>query len=430
MRLLRSRRPSCPSTHPVLSESRILSERAHLFNRRTDAYKAEFAAAEQLGKTAWVHLPGVLKGLDQTTRRLLFVDLASHILTPDADGKRTWGKGDLNVVGGLLYEYEAEALVQEGEFFKALPLLCRVVFLTALQWGPESPLTLRALGRVMDHQHQRGEFEAAFYEWLLPRCVQHCGIDHPDIHELVQRAAVHLYSSADPREHTQLTQIVTDIAQQLPGGLGWGSTVVAPVPDEEAFNRHAVMHSKANSLFEQGHHKLAADMLTRCVAYYDMLGQHWLGTARRLRCLRDLAVLSRSSNGPDTSLQLLRDVKRACKRELGATHELTLGVGTMYGAALVAAGRAEAAVSVLQKAAHLLQQTGGPLYCEVLSCKVRILIRFHIAHVCKSTMSCLWHPSPACLVTRQRCLFRSHSVLKCVHCVFSSCACVLCVLLP
>ncbi len=201
---------------------------------------------------------------------------------------------------------------------------------------PNAEQTLTAAYRLFQCEYQRGEVAPPLACWLLPAAVEQWGIGHADTRRLVQQAAGFLCESTDPREHLQLTQTVTELAQQLPGGLGWANTVVAPVPDEEAFNRHCALHQRAHltmpvfgtgeTVQEQDAYKLAKQMLQRCVSYYDTLGQHWLAMARKFECKGLICSCIRRLEGYQEAEAMLQELKREARRELGPNHPCTLTI--------------------------------------------------------------------------------------------------------
>ncbi len=221
---------------------------------------------------------------------------------------------------------EAERLTQEGEIHKAQRKVCEVALYSLATRGPEHPESVRAVYKVVQSMDQTDKLNAGILGWLLPRTVEQHGVAHPDTRWLVVQAAMHLGVSSDPRLHTRLSRLTMDIARRLPGGLGWGTAVLAPVPDEEAYTRHAIMQQEAYELFEQGHYKLAVDLMKRCVAYFEPLGPHWLGSQRLARCHFLLGPAILEVEGAAASELSLRDGKKRMQRELGMTHPETLNV--------------------------------------------------------------------------------------------------------
>ncbi len=188
------------------------------------------------------------------------------------------------------------------------------------------PITLQSVYNITAALFQQGTTDWYLYTWLLPRFAAKWGYGHPDLQALVQQAAIYLYKSQDPREHLNFGRVVADVAEMLPDGLGWGTTTTLPV-DEEAYNRHCVMLTKASVLSNTREClPLAKEMLTRCVAYFDSVGPHWLCSPRKVCALKLLAICTGNEEGPAAAQPLLADAKRVAQRELGANHEATLDV--------------------------------------------------------------------------------------------------------
>ncbi len=276
-----------------------------------------------LRKSAWVHSNAPVN-LDSASVALLHRLQEAHV--PAGSKECEDMLAQLDGEPGYVVEGDVYALQEAGEEYKAYPKLCQLAFLTFAQWGPDHPYTVRTVFRVTESHFKRGQVVSSFYSWLLPRAVEHWGIGHPDTLRLVQHSAINVYMCPDPRDLTELTQLVLGIAQQLPGGLGWGSAVVAPVPDEEAYNRNAFLMTKATHAASQGHYKLAGDMLKRCVAYYETLGCHWLGSPRKVHCMDLLAEWEMKEKGPVAAEPLILQAKRTALRELGPNHEATLTI--------------------------------------------------------------------------------------------------------
>ncbi len=117
-----------------------------------------------------------------------------------------------------------EELTASVEPFRVYPLL-RLRAVRALGvFGADSRDTILAVCSVIENDFQRDYVEGLLYQWVLPRYAQHFGVDHPNTRALVLRAAVELSLLEDPREHAEFTRVVTELAEQLPGGLGWGVT--------------------------------------------------------------------------------------------------------------------------------------------------------------------------------------------------------------
>ncbi len=196
---------------------------------------------------------------------------------------------------GVTYEAldaRVAELRSEGRDYELFPVLCLCVFMCCTEWGPDDPVTISVAFDAVQCDFQQDTVSWPLLCWLLPRAASHpaFGLTHNAVSTAVQYAARLQYLSLDPRKHRRLSRVVFELVQQLPGGLGWGSTVVAPVPDEEAYYQHVVLQAQSDRAFEQGHFKLCIDMLKRCVAYFDTLGQHWLGMPRKVYALRQIAV--------------------------------------------------------------------------------------------------------------------------------------------
>ncbi len=268
----------------------------------------------------------------------------------------------------------AMQLYDKGHIYEAYPLLCLAAFTACFEWGPEHAGTLQAVLAVTDITHHQANPREWLYTWLLPRAVSVWGWGHPDTQRLVRQAGMFLTSSPDAREHTSFTQTVTELAQQLPGGLGWGSTVVAPLPDEDAYNRHVVMQARAQAMLQQDPRpdKLIKDMLDRCVAYYKSLGPHWLGCVRKAGCAGLLSAVVGTLDGPEAAQALVLKAKRTAQRELGPAHESTL-VLMAWWARLYGPKDSEKALSVQQKALKLPQET-RPAY-HYLTSSFQVCVR-------------------------------------------------------
>ncbi len=86
------------------------------------------------------------------------------------------------------------------------------------------------------------------------------------------------------------------------------------------------MDYKAQLIAAQGNHELALDMTKRCVAYYETLGQNWLGTARRVSALFGIAGAVGHIDGWAAAEPLFVEAKRTAQKELGKKHAVTLSV--------------------------------------------------------------------------------------------------------
>lgn len=122
------------------------------------------------------------------------------------------------------------------------------------------------------------------------------------------------------------------------GGLGWGTARTAPVPDEEAYNDHAVMQLEAEDALSDGDLAEAKELAARCIAYFGQLGPHWLGSPRRVR---SLLIKALCASEPEEAGAVLLEAKRAAQRELGPTHPMALDCYEMYAALLSQQGRHE-----------------------------------------------------------------------------------------
>ncbi len=270
---------------------------------------ASVSTAATAAAEAWDSMaPAVAwAGLDQNTKDML---IWLHSNMPDPTEVHL---GSLKV---LVAELQAQ-----GEHYKVRPLLCFCTFRHGAVCGLDADSTVAAALDVLKTDSLCGTVSLALLIWVLPRAAYSptFGLAHPAFTTVIQLAARYLYWSKDPRQ-------LTELAQQLPGGLGWGSTVVAPVPDEEAYARHCVMHAKAGDAAGQGHYALAKDMLTRCVAYFKTLGSHWLGTQRKIVAMIHLAGCVGHLEGWEAAERLYVQAKRTAQEELGRGNEATLAV--------------------------------------------------------------------------------------------------------
>ncbi len=224
---------------------------------------------------------------------------------------------------------DIDQLLAAGEEYKAYLLLCERAFRAVAKYGFSPNVredSVRAVLDVLDIEYLWGETPVPLYEWVLPRAVELWGVDHAHTRKIVHRAALEVCQLRDPREHVEFARTVTELAQQLPGGLGWGSTVVAPMPDEEAYNRHAMMQYQALVAINKGQYSLAHTMLQRCVTFYESLGQHWLGTVRKVKALSSIALCVKNIEGAQAAEPYAVKCKRTAQKELGTTHEITLGI--------------------------------------------------------------------------------------------------------
>ncbi len=241
---------------------------------------ASSATARDVGRPIPSHLPAYLGltpdqyfGPQDADTKAMMLYLAAHMSDHNA------------VPDPAKLESEIKSLLDRDQVYSAHPLLCLKAWYQCLQPGIEHPDTLRAVHAVSGNLWHQGVPSAELITWLVPRYAAHFGPDHPDTRALVQLGGYLLCLAPDPRRHPSLTRVVTEAAQQLPGGLGWGSTVVAPVPDEEAYCRMAFTQAKGTKLLQTNQPELGKKFLERSAAYYETLGSHWLGTVRRVATL-------------------------------------------------------------------------------------------------------------------------------------------------
>ncbi len=216
-------------------------------------------------------------------------------------------------------------LHKQGRYHAAYPLLCELTLELIFSCGDDDPATLAAMCSTIENRHIRAKPAPALYYWAIPRVAKHWGTDDTQYRALVEQAALLLCgTSDDARVWPEFVQLVTEAAQQLPGGLGWGSTVVAPVPDEEAYARHTFMETRAKKAFGEGHYKLAQTMYERCVTFYETLNTHWLACVRKARCVVQVARCVRRVDGKQPALAYLLQAKSTAQRELGMDHYVVL----------------------------------------------------------------------------------------------------------
>ncbi len=216
-------------------------------------------------------------------------------------------------------------LTADGEADKAFPLLCERALRAFSAHGAESADTVLAVCSVAENTFQRSFVLAPLHCWLLPRYAQHFGIGHATTRALVLRAALEFCHPEDPRHPPEFLRVVTDLAQRLPGVLGWGSRVVAPVPDEQAYQMHVIMQAQAAEYMSHND-RLAKDMLQQCVTYYQSLGPHWLGTVRKVAALMHIGSCVRRLEGAKAAEPYKLAAKRAAQQQLGKKHPKTLEV--------------------------------------------------------------------------------------------------------
>lgn len=279
---------------------------------------------------------------------------------------------------------QAMQLERVGEVLKAYPLLCRVALHSFIAAGPDHLNTFVFIHFVVENRTARGLPSLPHLAFLVSRVAQHDSGDRACTLMLVQQAALQLSQVDDARPYAQLTRAATQLAQQLPGELGWASAAATAVPDEEAYNRMVVQQHKAVTMLQGAINltngalqdvcvvKLAQEMLTRCVAYYDSLGPHWLGTQRKVQCLYflNMCALSSRVSDADAEAYVLR-AKKTAKRELGPQHPVALEAAFIHAHSLITLNRGKQAVSVMLKTLQQQQDVLGPHHEKVLENRVR-----------------------------------------------------------
>ncbi len=270
-----------------------------------------------------------------------------------------------------LLQSQVDKWLQQGETWKAFPSQC-VLAVYGLWTRPKQADTLQALQALADSLWTRmQEPPIPLVKWLLLRAPAHYGMSHGDTRRMVNRAAVFLNDCSDSRGTSEIMKIVTELAQQLPDGLGWGNTVVAPVADEAAFNKHVFMQSKASDLRSEGQYKLAKAMYERCVAYFDTLGQHWMATARHIQCLCEISVCVRHLEGAIVAEQLAREVKRLAQSVFGPRHYYATFALQQHAYALYHLKRYEQSLSLFRRVMQLREaEVLGRSYASDFGCQV------------------------------------------------------------
>lgn len=263
-------------------------------------------------------------------------------------------------------------LLQQGEVYKAFPLQCQEALVCLYAHGSEHPASLAAVYAVYQNlfQRQLHLFAPDCAVWLLPRAAAQWGIGHADTRRLAQQAALCLCHLPDPRDEPQLLQIATELVQQLPGGIGWGAVASTPLADEDAYCRNAVMMTQASKALNEGRHQLAKEMAKRCVAYFGTLGPHWLGTPRKMYSMLLHAQAALKLEGDEAGERLLQECKRACIRELGTDHEVTLDVQVYYAYLLRKLKRFDKSRSLFQRTLQRRQEALGRDHITVIECEV------------------------------------------------------------
>ncbi len=263
-------------------------------------------------------------------------------------------------------------LTETGMTQAAFPLMCQAAVYSFTKLGADHADTLRSVYAVIKAIYQRGETVSALYTWLVPRAARDWGVGHPDTRALVVQAAMYLCTSDYPDGHPNCTRVVTLAAQQLPGGLGWGNTIVAPVPDDAAYNIAVVAQDEAEGLVRQRKElPRAKAILKHCVTFYESLGCHWLGTARIARCKMWLGMCTFHADGAAAAELALREAKQFAHRELGPRHMTTLECVWQHAECLLAMGRIEQAMSLYNRTQRLRKELLGPNNYFVFESEVR-----------------------------------------------------------
>ncbi len=281
--------------------------------------------------------------------------------------------------GEYLYG-KANRLLSEGKLHQAYPYQCTLAAYSMFRLGPDHPDTVQLVNQLTVSTDQRAVSGPWHYVWLLPRAAQGWGVGHPEFRQLVQRAANVLTVIEEPESFSELVRVVIAAAEQLPGGLGWGNTVVAPVPDEGVYNKHVIMQAESSRLTDKGEDAAAGALLQRCVAYYESLGDHWLGTPRKIYCMTRLAQCALDTDTPEQVESALRQAKSTGLRELGLRHPATLEATWVHTFTLFTQKRNEQALSLVSKTLRLLKEAYGPLHHDVLGHQVCVHGKQGVTH--------------------------------------------------
>lgn len=248
-------------------------------------------------------------------------------------------------------QWQADQLLAEGRACEASPWLCQLAQYSFWVLGDDHADTVQAMWAVFRSMVQLAVRHSGCLLWLLPQAAKHWGLGDTRLRQLVNIGAQFLYQCADPRLLADLALAVAKTARHLPGGLGWGTVSMGPV-DEATYCKHVILQSKAEAIVKQVDSaqvdfqyrfspdtqrqlQLARSMLQRCIAYYESLGPHWLGTPRKVFC-KDLLASTQfcieafprpRREWPEiaTVLESIRlDSKRTAQRELGPEHPSTI----------------------------------------------------------------------------------------------------------
>ncbi len=295
------------------------------------------------------------------------------------------GAGPKSAKSAAEMQAKLDGLLQEGSLHQAYPLLCQMALYRLDTQGAEDPATLRAIYNLLVQFNMYTASCPELLEYLLPRAAKQWGIGHADTRKLTVLGAQFLCTSPDPRRHVNLTRTVSNIVRALPGGLGWGAASTAPVPDEDAYNRHAVMMEQALQAYKRGERKLAAEMYDRCVKYYRTLGAHWLGSPRKARAaeMRARCLMLDDAETLDwtASEAVITEAKRDAIRELGSTNVFTVPTIQLHAQLLMLMQQKEKAMSMFRKALALRKEVFGVGHIHTLGCQVRGQTKFRVQHV-------------------------------------------------
>lgn len=259
-------------------------------------------------------------------------------------------------------EQRIETLLAAGEHYRAYPYLCNYAMMAFVTLGPEHPATLESIYRVLSNLLQRGVPGPHFCEWVLPRAVVHWGIDSPKLKKLIQHLGVDIARADNPKPYTELTTLMANLAQHLPGGLGWGPAAVTPT--DENFNKHVALMHRAEECFRQGNHELAQKMQDRIIAFFDALGPHWLGSQRKVYALHGKAKWTGQREGHAAAESVYLEAKRVAQRELGPDHEVTQDAWWRFASNLVDQNRKEQALGIHLKVSFCAHVTVNTHACK------------------------------------------------------------------
>ncbi len=231
---------------------------------------------------------------------------------------------------------QIDTLLQAGCLYEALPWQCQlaIYLLRSADKGPEHPDTLHVIYDIMStlYAQNRCSQVVVMYAWLLPSVAKQLGLGHPITRQLTVWGALALYDSEEAHTVPHLARVVYNVARHLPGGLGWGTAAVAPMPDEQAYHRHVVLQGQGEQVLmahmatasaggDDAQKQLAVQQLQRCVAFYESVGQHWLCTPRLLHTKRLLQLAN-----PVDVVKTTAQARREAQRLVGPGHKLTLEI--------------------------------------------------------------------------------------------------------